>query len=271
MIVAAGMATQGLRPVVAIYSTFLQRAFDMIIHDVALQNLPVVFALDRGGLVGQDGPTHHGAFDLSYLRMIPNMVFMAPRSEEELRDMVATALAYESGPVAFRYPRGGSDLPQQNLTRAPRIIPIPQGKWLLEGRDAAIIGIGIMVNHALRAAKILEQEGILVGVADARFIKPLDEKLILEAVEKYDVIFTMEDNVIAGGFGSGVNEFLASRGGRKYCRLIGLPDQFVEHGKPEDLYDKYGLSPKRIADRIRESLREKSSGMLQQPTVAFHR
>jgi len=258
VIVAAGMAIQGLRPVVAIYSTFLQRAFDMIIHDVALQNLLVVFALDRGGLVGQDGPTHHGSFDLSYLRMIPNMVLMAPRSEEELRDMAATALAYESGPVAFRYPRGGSDLPGQNLTRAARIISIPQAEWLLDGKHAAIIGVGTMVNHALAAAKILEQEGILVGVADARFIKPLDEKLLLEAAEKFDVIFTIEDNVIAGGFGSGVNEFLASRGIGKNCRLIGLPDKFVEHGKPEDLYDKYGLSPKRIADRIRESLREKS-------------
>jgi 1-deoxy-D-xylulose-5-phosphate synthase len=271
VIVAAGMANQGLRPVVAIYSTFLQRAFDMIIHDVALQNLPVVFALDRGGLVGQDGPTHHGAFDLSYLRMIPNMVFMAPRSEEELRDMVATALAHESGPVAFRYPRGGSDLPQQNLTRPARIMSIPQGQWLLEGRHAAIIGVGTMVNHALGAAKILEQEGIHVGVADARFIKPLDEKLLLDAVEKYDVIFTIEDNVIAGGFGSGINEFLASRGIGKNCRLIGLPDQFVEHGKPEDLYDKYGLSPERIAERIRLILREKSSGILQHPTVAIRR
>jgi len=271
VIVAAGMALQGLRPVVAIYSTFLQRAFDMIIHDVALQSLPVMFALDRGGLVGQDGPTHHGAFDLSYLRMIPNMVFMAPRSEEELRDMVATALAHESGPVAVRYPRGGSDLSPQNLTRAVRLFSIPQAEWLLDGREAAIIGIGLMVNHALAAAKILEKEGISVGVADARFIKPLDEKLLLEAVEKYDVIFTIEDNVIAGGFGSAVNEFLASRGIGKNCRIIGLPDQFVEHGKTEDLYSKYGLSPEGIAERIRTTLREASSDIPRLSSAVIHR
>jgi len=255
VIAAAGMACGGLKPVVAIYSTFLQRAFDMIVHDVALQGLPVVFALDRGGIVGQDGPTHHGTFDLSYLRMIPNMTIMAPRSEEELRDALATALVHENGPVAFRYPRGGSGLKDINLERPVRIFKTGRGEWLRDGEKAVIIGAGTMTNHALEAAELLDQEGLHVAVADARFVKPLDEDMILQAVEKYDRIFTVEDNTVAGGFGSAVNEFLSSRGLEKTCIMLALPDIFIEHGTPTELYEKYGLSPARIADSVRAVLR----------------
>jgi 1-deoxy-D-xylulose-5-phosphate synthase len=251
---AAGMASEGLRPVVAIYSTFLQRAYDMIIHDVAMQELPVVFALDRAGLVGADGPTHHGTFDLSYLRMIPGMVIIAPRNEEELMDSMATALSYKAGPVAVRYPRGGSGEENLNLERDAEPFNIGEGSWLRKGGKVAIIGVGTMTNHAMEAARILEKEGINIGVADARFVKPLDENLLLEAVENYDYVFTIEDNVIAGGFGSGVNEYLASKGKGKFVSIIGLPDKFIEHGSPSDLYEKYGFSPEQIANKIRKCL-----------------
>ncbi len=252
VIAAAGMACEGLRPVVAIYSTFLQRAFDMVIHDVALQNLPVVFALDRGGIVGRDGPTHHGTFDLSYLRIIPNMTIMAPRNEAELRNMMVTALAKDDGPAAIRYPRGRSGLNDIDITHPARALPIGKGEWLREGKDAAILGAGVMTNNALAAADLLTDEGIKVAVADARFIKPLDEEMILRAVEKHPLLFTIEDNVAMGGFGSAVNEFLAARGLDRHFTVIALPDHFVEHGTPADLYKKYGLSPGRIAERIRE-------------------
>ncbi|MBN1899932.1 1-deoxy-D-xylulose-5-phosphate synthase [Candidatus Sumerlaeota bacterium] len=254
VVTAAGMAIQGLKPVVAIYSTFLQRAYDMVIHDVALQNLPVIFALDRGGIVGQDGPTHHGVFDISYLRIVPNMVVASPRSEEELRDMLFTALAYEKGPFALRYPRGGSGLPNLDLKRSFRPIPIPSGEWLRQGEKAALIGYGPMANNALLAAGILEKEDIEIGVANARFVKPLDEKLILEAVDRYDTIFSIEDNVVAGGFGSAVNEFLVNKGIQKNCQSLGFPDRFIEHGTPDELYEEYGISPEQIAKRIRLSL-----------------
>jgi 1-deoxy-D-xylulose-5-phosphate synthase len=251
VVTAAGMATQGMRPVVAIYSTFLQRAFDMIIHDVALQNLPVIFALDRGGIVGQDGPTHHGIFDISYLRIIPNMVVAAPRSEEELRDILFTAVSHEDGPFALRYPRGGSQIPGLDLKRPFRKIPIPSGEWLKEGDKIALIGIGTMANHALKAAEILEQEKIKIGVANARFVKPLDENLIMKAIEDYESIFSIEDNIVAGGFGSAINEFLATRGIEKRCHHMGFPDRFIEHATPNELYEEYGISPEHIARRIR--------------------
>ncbi len=253
VITAAGMAMEGFRPVVAIYSTFLQRSFDMIIHDVALQGLPVIFALDRAGIVGQDGPTHHGTFDLSYLRMIPEMIIMAPRSEQELRRCLATALVWNKGPVAIRYPRGGSDIKDLDLTSIPEPFAVPSGQWLRRGRDAAIIGVGTMSNHALAAAEILEKHGISISVADTRFVKPLDEELILEAI-RHPLCFTVEDNVIAGGFGSGVNEWLVERETGAFCRLLGLPDNFVEHGSPDDLYDRYGLSPVKIAETIRKAV-----------------
>jgi len=256
VIAAAGMACDGLRPVVAIYSTFLQRAFDMVIHDVALQNLPVVFAMDRAGIVGADGPTHHGTFDISYMRMVPNMIIMAPRNEQELRDQLATALNHDSGPVAIRYPRGGSGIPDLDIDREPRILSIPEAEWLSRGKDATIFGIGNMSNHAARAAEILKKEGIHIGVADMRFIKPLDEAAILGALENNSPLFTVEDNVIMGGFGSSVNELLVSKGTNRHCSMIGLPDRFIEHGSPSDLYDRYGLTAGKIAERIRSEIRK---------------
>jgi 1-deoxy-D-xylulose-5-phosphate synthase len=247
---AAGLAAQGIRPVVAVYSTFLQRAFDQIIHDVALQKLPVIFAVDRGGLVGQDGPTHHGAFDLSYFRMIPNMVVMAPKDEAELRDMILTAVAYEDGPVALRYPRAmgvGTD-----LTAPPRHLEIGRGEVLREGRDVVFVAIGRMVQEALRAAELLAADGIEVGVVNARFVKPLDATLLLRLARRYGHLVTLEDNVVAGGFGSAVLELLTAHGvAGVRCHCVGLPDRFVEHGDTAVLFDRYGLSASRLVERVR--------------------
>jgi 1-deoxy-D-xylulose-5-phosphate synthase len=237
---AAGLASQGFRPVVAIYSTFLQRAYDHVIHDVALQNLPVVFALDRGGLVGADGPTHHGSFDLSYLRHVPNMVVMAPRSGVELEDMLTTALSYQGGPVAIRYPRGNTELSPQN--RSSRTIPIGKSEWIRQGSDGVILAVGRMVETALKAAERLAQEGLEVAVVNARFVKPLDEALLMELTEKFPRWITVEDNVVQGGFGSAVLEFLADFApkGTQVLRL-GLPDYFVPHGDEAQLFRDLGL------------------------------
>ena len=250
---AAGLAAQGIRPVVAIYSTFLQRALDQIIHDVALQNLPVIFAVDRGGLVGQDGPTHHGAFDLSYLRMIPNLVVMAPKDEAELRDMILTAVAYEEGPIALRYPRAmgvGAD-----LAAPPRHLEIGRAEMMREGRDVAFVAVGRMVQEAHRAAELLAAEGIEVGVVNARFVKPLDETLLLRLARRYSHLITLEDNTVAGGFGSAVLELLNAQGINSVrCHCVGLPDRFVEHGETALLFERYGLSASRLTERVRSLL-----------------
>lgn len=243
---AAGLATEGFRPVVAIYSTFLQRAFDQIIHDVALQKLPVVFAMDRGGLVGEDGPTHHGAFDLSYLRHIPNMVLMAPKDENELQHMLATALHYESGPIAFRYPRGsGVGVP---MDEELKIFDIGKGELLKEGSDMVIFAIGATVYPALQASKILEEKGIRAAVVNARFVKPLDVDLLMEWATKTGVVLTVEENSRQGGFGSAVLEMFEEQGffPRKIRRL-GLPDAFVPHGSQSKLRRLVGLDAESIA------------------------
>ena len=246
---AAGMAAEGLRPVCAIYSTFLQRAFDQIIHDVALQDLPVIFALDRAGLVGADGPTHHGVFDLSYLRMVPNMVVMAPRDEPQLRDMLALAVAHEEGPIAVRYPRGaGPGLPYDG---EPQPITIGHGETLQRGQRAALVGIGAMVPVMHQAARLLgERLGHKVTVIDARFVKPLDRELLLEAASSHEFLFTAEDNQLMGGFGSAVNELLAAEGAGKVARCFGLPDRFIDHGTVEQLYLEVGLTAPQIAEAI---------------------
>ncbi len=247
---ATAMALQGLRPVVAIYSTFLQRAYDQILHDSCLQKAPVVFAIDRAGLVGEDGPTHHGAFDFSYLRHIPNMAVMAPKDEDELRHMLFTALCYE-GPVALRYPRGqGIGVELQDPVRK---IPWGKGEILEVGNDLLILAIGSMVYPALAVRSLLETEGISCTVINARFIKPLDEELILDAVQKHAGIITMEENVLAGGFGSAVLELLAARGitGKKVLN-IGLPDSFVGHGQIERLKELLKLTPEKIVAQIME-------------------
>ncbi|MBN2123588.1 MAG: 1-deoxy-D-xylulose-5-phosphate synthase, partial [Deltaproteobacteria bacterium] len=235
---AAGLATEGLRPVVAIYSTFLQRAFDQIIHDVCLPKMPVVFCLDRGGLVGEDGPTHHGHFDITYLRSLPNMILMAPKDENELRHMIYTALK-QSGPVAIRYPRGqGSGIP---LDTTLKELPIGEAEFLREGKDLLILALGSMVIPSLEAAMSMEAEGISVGVINCRFAKPLDNRMA-EAAKGVRAVLTVEENIRQGGFGSAILEFFCDRGiGDLPIRRMGLPDMFIEHGPVQILREKYGL------------------------------
>ncbi|OIO15133.1 MAG: 1-deoxy-D-xylulose-5-phosphate synthase [Ignavibacteria bacterium CG1_02_37_35] len=236
---AAGLATQGMIPVVAIYSTFLQRAFDHLIHDVALQHLHVVFVLDRAGLVGADGPTHHGAFDLTYLRLIPHLVIMAPKDEAELRNMLYTATEYKEGPVALRYPRGSAI--GVKLSESFEKIPTGKGELLTMGNDAAFLAVGSMVQFALKAADELAKEGIHIEVINMRFIKPLDEQLLDEVVQGDKKIITLEENSIVGGFGSGVTEYLSQKNFKNDILRIGLPDEFVEHGTQAELYKLLGI------------------------------
>ncbi|KPK68114.1 1-deoxy-D-xylulose-5-phosphate synthase [candidate division TA06 bacterium SM1_40] len=246
---AAGLALRGLRPVAAIYSTFLQRAFDQVIHDVALQQLPVVFAMDRGGLVGEDGPTHHGTFDLSYLRLIPNIVVMAPKDENELRRMLKTAICYGKGPVAIRYPRGrGVGVPLEYRIRKIRM---GKAETLRQGKDVAILAVGAMVHPALQTADLLAKRGIEAGVVNARFVKPIDTCLIGDLLENVPCLVTLEENVRPGGFGSAVLEYAAAIGhSRARIDTIGLPDEFIEHGARSKLLEHCGLTPEQIADRV---------------------
>ena len=250
---AAGLATSGFRPVVAIYSTFLQRAFDHIIHDVALQALPVVFALDRGGLVGEDGPTHHGAFDLSYLRQIPGMVVMAPKDENELRVMLRLAVEYEDGPVGLRYPRGTG----RGLMDGGQVsLSIGRGEILREeGEDVTILAVGSMVWPCMDAAEILEEEGISAQVVNMRFVKPLDGGILQRIHEEGRPIVTVEENTVEGGFGSAVMEFYEKRGiGGLPIRRLGIPDRFIPHGSKEILMSQIGLNPGGIAAQVRKFL-----------------
>ena len=245
---AAGMAASGLKPFCAIYSTFLQRAFDQIIHDVAIQNLPVRFALDRGGIVGEDGPTHHGVFDLSYLRIIPNMVVMAPKDEAELQRMIKTALDYDEGPIAFRYPRGrGLGV---KLYEKPE--PIPIGTWevLIEGEHVLILAVGSMVQPSLEATELLK--GINPTVVNARFIKPMDEELLKKLVKSHKIIVTVEENTLMGGFGTAILETLNRWRIKRDVLRLGIPDRFIEHGSRNLLLEKIGLSKEGIALRIEE-------------------
>jgi 1-deoxy-D-xylulose-5-phosphate synthase len=253
VLLAAGMALGGAKPVAAIYSTFLQRAYDQIVHDVCLQKLNVVFAMDRAGLVGDDGPTHHGAFDISYLRCLPHITLMAPRDEAMLVHMLHSALLHDGGPVALRYPRGeGEGVP---LPERPEAIEIGRGELLVEPANArvAFLGYGFGVSVALGAAKLLEDEhGLEATVADARFAKPLDGELIAQLVEDHDVLVTVEENVLSGGFGSGVLELLSDRDLAGHARVLrfGLPDRYVTHGKPDLLREEVGLTPRAVADQV---------------------
>ncbi len=244
----AGLACAGLRPVAAYYSTFLQRAYDQVIHDIALQNLPVVFAIDRGGLVGDDGPTHHGVFDLSYLRCIPNMIVSAPKDEQELRDLLYTAL--KSGkPFAIRYPRGPAyGVPTEGFKE------VPIGKWeeLVEGDEVVVIGIGYTVYQALKSAEDLYREGIRIGVVNGRFAKPIDEDMMDKITGRYEVIVTVEDNTVIGGFGSAVLEWLARRGIAKKVINLGVPDIFIEHGNQKILRNKVGIDAEGITETVRQ-------------------
>src|SRR3954467_10432159 len=257
VLLASGLALQGAKPVCAIYSTFLQRAFDQIVHDVCLQSLNVVFAMDRAGLVGDDGPTHHGAFDIAYLRCLPNMVLMAPRDEAVLVHMLRTALEYDHGPIALRYPRGeGEGVP---IPSEPRAIEIGRGEVLREGERIAFLGYGYGVPLALGAAdRLLDSHGIDVTVADARFAKPLDLALVERLVADHDVLVTIEENVLAGGFGAAVAEALVDGDLAGEARLLrfGLPDRYVTHGKPALLRQEVGLTPEAIAERVAETVLE---------------
>jgi 1-deoxy-D-xylulose-5-phosphate synthase len=256
ILLAAGMAIQGMKPVAAIYSTFLQRAFDQIVHDVCLQNLNVVFAMDRAGLVGDDGPTHHGAFDIAYLRALPNIVLMAPRDEAMLVNMLRTATKYDDGPIALRYPRGEAE--GVAIPARPKPIEIGRGEVLREGERVALLGYGLGVSLALGAAKELEAHGIDVTVADARFAKPLDTALIDSLAADHDLLVTVEDGVLMGGFGSAVGESLLDRGmaGDVHLLRLGLPDRYVTHGKPALLREEVGLTPTAIAERVAETVRD---------------
>jgi 1-deoxy-D-xylulose-5-phosphate synthase len=263
---ASGLALQGAKPVAAIYSTFLQRAFDQIVHDVCLQKLNVVFAMDRAGLVGDDGPTHHGVFDIAYLRPLPNIVLMAPRDEAMLVNMLHTALAYDDGPIAIRYPRGagtGIELPA-----TPETIEIGRGEILREspgdGDEAprvALLGYGTGVQKALEAADILSEHGIAVTVADARFAKPIDVALAAQLAAEHELLVTVEEGVLAGGFGSAVWETLSDQGmgvGGVPILRVGLPDAFVTHGAPALLYEEVGYTGRRIAERVEAAVAERS-------------
>ncbi len=252
---AAGMATEGFKPVVAIYSTFLQRAYDQILHDVCIEKLPVIFALDRGGLVGEDGATHHGLFDLSFLRSLPNMTIMAPKDENELCRMMATAVAH-NGPVAFRYPRGCAAVVR--IEEPVKPLPIGKAEVLTEGNDVLILAIGSSVQESLAAYAILAKENIFATVINCRFVKPLDEELIVSYAKKIPRIVTVEENVLQGGFGSAVLECLTDQGVSGFkIRRIGIPDMFVEHGPQKFLRAKYGLDAAGIVGVVKQILNAK--------------
>ncbi len=251
MTLAAGMAAGGMHPVIALYSTFAQRAYDQLIHDVCLQNLPVTLCLDRAGLVGEDGPTHHGVFDLSYLRQMPNMCVMAPKDEEELRHMLATAIALP-GPAAVRYPRGAGL--GVALTDSFEKLPVGKAEVLQEKGEIAFLAVGTMVEHAKVAAAILAEEGIEAAVVNMRFIKPLDTALIDAMAKTKKLIITAEENVLAGGFGSAVAEYLADSGQQVPLVRFGIPDRFIEQGTRKELLSLCGLQPEQMAECVRERL-----------------
>ena len=264
---ASGLALEGVKPVAAIYSTFLQRAYDQIVHDVCLQKLNVVFAMDRAGLVGDDGPTHHGAFDIAYLRCLPNIVLMAPRDEAMLVHMLRTALVFD-GPIALRYPRGegtGVELPLE-----PQPIAIGTGEILREGgagelagRRVALIGYGSGVGKALGAADALAVHDISVTVADARFAKPIDAGLMAQLAAEHDLLVTVEEGVLAGGFGSAVWETLNETGATPRILRVGLPDRYVTHGKPALLHEEIGFTPERIAERVVAAISDRASAVVE--------
>jgi 1-deoxy-D-xylulose-5-phosphate synthase len=295
---AAGLALEGVKPVAAIYSTFLQRAYDQIVHDVCLQKLNVVFAMDRAGLVGDDGPTHHGVFDIAYLRCLPNIVLMAPRDEAMLVHMLRTALLYDDGPIALRYPRGeGVGVP---LPKEPRAIAIGTGEILREaggalasaegapdahapseheaaenagippttplarsGRRVALVGYGSGVGKALEAAALLEGRGLDVTVADARFAKPIDAGLMAQLAAEHDLLVTIEEGVLAGGFGSAVWETLGEMGLTPRILRVGLPDRYVTHGKPALLHEEVGFTGAHIAERVAAAILDRDSATVE--------
>jgi 1-deoxy-D-xylulose-5-phosphate synthase len=247
---AAGMATQGIIPVVAIYSTFMQRGFDQIIHDIALQKLHVVFVMDRAGLVGADGPTHHGVFDLAYLRMIPGMVIMAPKDEAELRDMLYTCVEHKDGPIALRYPRGNAL--GVELKDGFRKLEIGKAERLIDGEDVALLALGSMVDYSLKAATKLKEQGISCEIINMRFAKPIDTEMLDFIASKFQKIVTLEENNLPGGFGSAVAEYFISKNYKNDLKFIGLPDKFIDHGTQEELHQILGIDPDGIVETVKQ-------------------
>ncbi|MEP2348903.1 MAG: 1-deoxy-D-xylulose-5-phosphate synthase, partial [Algoriphagus sp.] len=246
---SAGLATQGLVPFCNIYSTFMQRAYDQVVHDVCLQNLPVVLCLDRAGFAGADGPTHHGAYDIAYFRCVPNLVVAAPMNEEELRNMMYSG-SIHNGPYSIRYPRGKGVMPEW---RTPlEAIPLGQGRIVKEGEDVAILTIGHIGNYAVEACEKLEKEGLNPAQYDMRFVKPLDGELLHEIFGKFKKIITVEDGCLMGGFGSAVIEWMIDHGYQAQVKRLGIPDEIIEHGEQEELHRACGFDPEGIADAVRE-------------------
>jgi 1-deoxy-D-xylulose-5-phosphate synthase len=255
---SAGLATQGLIPFCNIYSSFMQRAYDQVIHDVALQNLHVVFCLDRGGIAGSDGPTHHGAYDLAYFRCIPNMVISAPMNEEELRNLMYTAqLDSTHGPFSIRYPRGNGVMP---VWKTPfQAIEIGKGRKVTSGHELALLTIGTIGNYAAKAVNELAREGLSIAHYDMRFVKPIDEALLHEVFKKFNKIITVEDGCIMGGMGSAVLEFMADNGYSAHVKRLGMPDLVIEHGEQKELYAECGYDDKAIVKSVRELLETKGN------------
>ncbi|MEX0636954.1 MAG: transketolase C-terminal domain-containing protein, partial [Ferruginibacter sp.] len=254
---SAGMATQGLKVFCNIYSSFMQRAYDMVVHDVAIQKLPVVFCLDRSGLVGEDGPTHHGCYDIAYMRCIPNLIVSAPMNERELRNLMYTAqLDSNTMPFVIRYPRGeGVNADLQKDTMASKYpfetIQIGQGRKLKDGEEIAILSLGHLGNFASAAIRDVRADGINPGHYDMRFVKPLDETMLHEVFSKYSKIITLEDGTVVGGFGSAILEFMSKHSYRADVKIMGIPDRLVEHGTPKELYKETGLDTDAIAATLR--------------------
>ena len=249
---ACGMATQGLRPFLTIYSTFMQRALDMIVHDMAIQNLPVRLCMDRGGLSGDDGPTHHGLFDIAYLRGIPNLVHMQPKDEDEFVDMLWTMANHDSGPIAIRYPRGSG--PGVKPKETPVLLEIGKAEVVADGTDVALFGLGAMFEVAEQAKKLLEAQGLSVALINPRWIKPLDTACIETYARKVKVVCTLEDHVLMNGFGCAVMEQLAIAGITTPIARIGWPDEFVEHGTPAILREKHGLTVENTVAQVLKKL-----------------
>jgi 1-deoxy-D-xylulose-5-phosphate synthase len=258
--VSAGMATQGMKVFCNIYSSFMQRAYDMVVHDVAIQKLPVIFCLDRAGLVGEDGPTHHGCYDIAYMRCIPNIIVSAPMNEKELRNMMYTAqLDSTNLPIVIRYPRGEGVNPDlQKDTMAEKYpfeeIKIGKGRKLKDGENIALLSFGHPGNFAAAAIRDVKAEGINPAHYDMRFAKPIDEEMLHEVFTKFNKIITVEDGTVVGGFGSAVLEFMNEHGYKADVKIMGIPDRLVEHGSPKQLYEEIGLDANGIAATIREMI-----------------
>jgi len=260
---SAGLATQGMKVFCNIYSSFMQRAYDQVIHDVAIQNLPVVFCLDRAGLVGEDGPTHHGAYDIAYMRCIPNMIVSAPMNESELRDLMYTAqLDSTKNPFVIRYPRG--EAVKSDWKTEMKEIKIGTGRKLKDGEEIAILSFGHPGNFAASAIRDVKADGLNPAHYDIRFVKPLDEELLHEVFSKYSRIITVEDGTIVGGFGSAILEFMNAHNYKADVKIMGIPDHFIEHGSPKQLYDEIGIDADHIAEAIRDMAKIEVNKLLAQ-------